>query len=146
MLKSLKTITFATTFLAAGIVHAEDNEKLLTILTAPEPQTQLMAMILTMNVAQNGMESHILLCGPAADIALKEAPETATAPQPPKDMSPQALMKTIMEKTGTTVEVCAIYLPGKGADASILIDGVTAAEPDAMGAMIAEPETKVMSF
>lgn len=49
---------------------------------------------------------------PGGDIALKDAP--ATAPQPPRDMSPQGLMQKIME-AGATVEVCAIYLPGAGA-------------------------------
>jgi hypothetical protein len=37
-------------------------------------------------------------------------------------------------------------LPGKGADASVLLDGVTAAAPDAMGAAIVGDDTTVMSF
>lgn len=146
MLKSMKILTLAAVVAVAGSAQAEDTGKLLTILTAPEPQTQLMAMVLTMNAAKAGAGSHILLCGPAADIALKDAPESATAPQPPKAMSPQGLMKILMDKTGTTVEVCAIYLPGKGADASILIDGVTAAKPGEMAARIIAPGTQVMSF
>ena len=125
---------------------ADEAQKLITILTAPEPQTQLMAMVLTMNAVAAGAEARILLCGPAADIALKAAPETATAGQPPKGASPQGLMKMLMEKNAVKVEVCAIYLPGMGADASVLIDGVTAAAPDAMGAAIVAEDTQVMSF
>ncbi|GGH56179.1 hypothetical protein GCM10011341_24410 [Frigidibacter albus] len=125
---------------------ADEAQKLITILTAPEPQTQLMAMVLTMNAVAAGAEARILLCGPAGDIALKEAPDTATAGQPPKGASPQGLMKMLMEKNGVQVEVCAIYLPGKGADASVLMDGVTAAAPDAMGAAIVAEDTQVMSF
>lgn len=146
MLKSLKMLTLSAALAFAGSAQADEAKKLVTIVTAPEAQTQLMAMVLTMNAAKAGAKAHILLCGPAADIALKEAPESATAPQPPKKMSPQGLMKILMEKTGTTVEVCAIYLPGKGADASILIDGVTAAKPGAMGARVVAPNTQVMSF
>ena len=146
MLNSLKALTLAALVATTGMAHAEDDKKLVTILTAAEPQTQLMAMVLTMNAAKAGAKSHILLCGPAADIALKDAPESATAPQPPKAMSPQGLMKTIMEKTGTTVEVCAIYLPGKGVDASVLIEGVTPAKPGEMGARVVAPDTQVMSF
>ncbi len=146
MLKSLKTLTIAAIIATTGMAHAGEGKKLVTILTAAEPQTQLMAMVLTMNAAKAGAKSHILLCGPAADIALKDAPGTATAPQPPKAMSPQGLMKIIMEKTGTTVEVCAIYLPGKGVDASVLIEGVTPAKPGVMGARIVAPDTQVMSF
>lgn len=136
---------------ALGVVmaipaSAEDAPKLITILTAPEPQTQLMAMVLTMNAVAKGADARILLCGPAGDIALKEAPPSATAGQPPKDASPQGLLKAMIEKNGVKAEVCAIYLPGMGADASVLIDGVTAAAPDAMGEAIIAANTQVMSF
>ena len=124
----------------------EGPKKLVTVLTAPDAQTQLMAMVLTMNAVQQGAQAQVLLCGPAGDLALKDAPETATAPQKPKGMSPQGLMKIIMEKTDTKVEVCAIYLPNKGVDASAMIDGVGAAKPPAMAADIIADDTTVMSF
>lgn len=130
----------------ATTAQADEPNKLLTILTAPEPQTQLMAMVLTMNAIAAGAEAEMMLCGPAGDIALKDAPESATAGQPPKNASPQGLMKMMIEKSGLTVKVCAIYLPGKGADASVLLDGVTAAAPDAMGASIVADDTAVLSF
>lgn len=135
--------------LALGVAttaRAEDPNKLITILTAAEPQTQLMAMVLTMNAIAAGAEAEMLLCGPAGDIALKDAPASATAGQAPKGASPQGLMKMMMEKQNLKVQVCAIYLPGKEADASVLVEGVTAAAPDAMGAAIVAPGTSVMSF
>jgi len=130
----------------ATTAHAQDANKLVTILTAPEPQTQLMAMVLTMNAIAAGAEAEMLLCGPAGDIALQDAPETATAGQPPRDASPQGLMQMMMANQGLKVQVCAIYLPGRGEDASVLVEGVTAAAPDAMGAAIVAPGTTVMSF
>lgn len=130
----------------ATTAQAESPNKLITILTAPEPQTQLMAMVLTMNEIAAGAQAEMLLCGPAGDIALQDAPASATAGQPPKDASPQGLMKMMMAQKGLKVQVCAIYLPGKGADASILLEGVTAAAPDAMGAAIIADDTTVMSF
>lgn len=141
----------AATALALGLAlgtaaQAEGPNKLVTILTAPEPQTQLMAMVLTMNAIAAGAEAEMLLCGPAGDIALKDAPASATAGQPPRDASPQSLMKMMMEKNGLKVQVCAIYLPGKAADASILLDGVTPAAPDAMGAAIVAPGTSLLTF
>ena len=141
--------TLAASALALGIAtaaHADDPNKLITILTAPEPQTQLMAMVLTMNAMAAGAEAEVLLCGPAGDIALKDAPAEATVGLPPKNVSPQGLMTMLMAKKGLKVQVCAIYLPGKAADASVLIDGVTAAAPDAMGAAIVADDTTVMSF
>lgn len=139
-------IALGTALTVASTAHAEGPNRLITILTAPEPQTQLMAMVLTMNAVAAGAEAEILLCGPAGDIALKDAPASATAGQPPRDASPQGLMKMMMEKSGVKVQVCAIYLPGKAADASVLVDGVTAAAPDAMGAAIVASDTTVMSF
>ena len=130
----------------ATTAQAEDPNKLITILTAPEPQTQLMAMVLTMNAIAAGAQAEMLLCGPAGDIALQDAPASATAGQSPKDASPQGLMKMMMAQKGLKVQVCAIYLPGKGTDASVLLDGVTAAAPDAMGAAIVAEDTTVMSF
>ncbi|MFN3970144.1 MAG: hypothetical protein ACK4GO_05560 [Gemmobacter sp.] len=136
----------ALSLAAALPAAAEGHRNLVTILTAPEPQTQLMAMVLTLNAVQQGATAQILLCGPAGDIGLKDAPATATAGQPPRDASPQGLMRMMMTQHNVKVEVCAIYLPGKGADASVLVDGVTAAAPDAMSRAIMADDTTVMSF
>lgn len=144
MLRSLIAAAIAAMALT-GNALAEEKPGLVTILTAPEPQTQLMSMVLTMQSIQQGASAHILLCGPAGDLALKDAPATATAPQKPRDMSPQGLMTKVME-AGATVEVCAIYLPNKGVGPEALIDGVTAAKPPAMAARLLAPNTRIMSF
>ena len=115
------------------------------MLTAPEPQTQLMSMVLTMQSMKQGAAAHVLLCGPAGDLALKDAPASATAPQKPKGMSPQGLMQKIMAQ-GATVEVCAIYLPNKGVAADALLDGIGVAKPPAMAAKLIAPNARVMSF
>lgn len=146
MRKYLAGLIVAAGCVAATTAVAEEKvSSLLTILTAPEPQTQLMAMVLSMQSLQKGVQPHILLCGPAGDIALKAAPEGATAPQKPKDMSPQGLMKMIMAKGGK-VEVCAIYLPNNGIGADALIDGVTSAAPPAIADRLLAENTRVMSF
>lgn len=144
----MKKLAIAALALGMGLgsAHADQPNRLITILTAPDAQTQLMAMVLTMNAIGAGAEAEMLLCGPAGDIALRNAPESATAGQPPRGASPQGLMTAMMQNSGLKVQVCAIYLPGMGADASVLIDGVTPAAPDAMGAAIVAPGTTVMSF
>lgn len=125
--------------------YADERPDLVTVLTAPEPQTQLMSMVLTMEALKQGSKAHVLLCGPAGDMALKDAPESVTAPQKPKGMSPQSLMKMIIAK-GASVEVCAIYLPNKGVAPDALIDGVTPAKPPAMARRLLAPDTRIMSF
>lgn len=145
-MKKLLLAALAAAGLAGPAAAQDQPETLVTILTAPEPQTQLMAMVLAMQAAQQGVAPHVLLCGPAGDLALKDAPESATAPQPPRGISPQGLMMQIAGLPGAKVEVCAIYLPGMDADASVLMDGVTVAQPPAMaGAMIA-PGARIASY
>ena len=132
--------------LAATATAQEAPETLVTVLTAPEPQTQLMAMVLAMQAAEQGVTQHILLCGPAGDLALSDAPASATAGQPPRDMSPQGLMQAIMETPGAKVEVCAIYLPGRGEGPEVLLDGIGVANPGEMAAAIVAPDARVMSY
>jgi len=145
MLKSLLSLFICAAMASAVAAKADDKPDLVTIVTSPEPQTQLMSMVLTMQAIQQGSKAHVLLCGPGGDLALKDAPKTATAPQKPKGMSPQGLMRKIME-TGATVQVCAIYLPNKGVDADALIEGVSAAKPPAMAGRLLADNTRIMSF
>lgn len=141
----LAAASFATATAFATASIADEAPALVTVVTSENAQTQLMAMVLTAQAMEQGTETRILLCGPGGDIALTDAPETATAAQPPRDMSPQGMLQMLMAG-GATVEVCAIYLPGMGADDSVLIDGVGVAQPPAMaGAMLAEGTT-VWSF
>ncbi|MFG6511765.1 hypothetical protein ACGYKB_11105 [Sulfitobacter sp. 916] len=129
----------------AGAVQAQEAPDLLTVLASGDAQTQLMGMVLTMQAVQQGAEAQIMLCGPAGDLALKDAPASATDPQKPRGMSPQGLMQQIME-TGTQVEVCAIYLPNKGAGPEVLLDGINPADPTAIAARLLTPNVRILSF
>lgn len=144
MRKTLTATLLALTALAAPAL-AEEKPNLVTILTSDEPQTQLMSMVLTMQALQQGSKTYTLLCGAGGDLALKDAPDSATAGQPPRGMSPQALMQKIMAQGGT-VEVCALYLPGKGVGAGAMLDGIGMAKPPAMAARLLADDTRVMSF
>lgn len=146
MKKLILSAALATFAASTAFASSEAEEKLVTVVTSPDAQTQLMAMVLTMQAAQQGADTHIMLCGPAGDLALKDAPASATAGQPPRDMSPQGLMQMIRQKTGATVEVCAIYLPGKGADQSVLLDGIGVAKPEEMARRLMDEDTRVLSY
>lgn len=130
------------TFGCSGPTHAD---RLVTVVTSPDPQTQLMAMVLTMQALRQGATVDILLCGPGGDLALATPPTSATAPQPPRDMSPQGLMQSIMD-AGARVSVCAIYLPSRGESQEVLLEAVEVAAPDAMAATMMAPEVRVWSF
>lgn len=146
-------LTAVATFLAVSSASAEETRyikvakpSLLVIVTSDDAQVQLMSMVLTMQSAKQGAETNVLLCGVAGDMALRDAPSSVTTGQPPMNMSAQGLMKTVMEKTKTKVEVCAIYLPGKGLDKSALIDGVAVADPAAIAKLMVDKDTKIASF
>ena len=149
MPKTLTALALAAAALLAqplaGPAAASEKPALVAIMTAPEPQTQLMGMVLSMESLQQGASVHILLCGPAGDLALSDPPASATAPQKPRDMSPQGLMQQIMAKGGT-VEVCAIYLPNKGLGPEALLEGVGMAKPPEMAARLLAEDTRIMSF
>ena len=130
---------------ALATAAAASGDRLVTVVTSADPQTQLMAMVLTMQAVQQGAETHILLCGPGGDLGLAEPPASATAPQPPRDLSPQGLMKAIMQQ-GATVEVCAIYLPGRGAGREALLAGVGVANPPDMARAMMDDDARVWSF
>ena len=144
MLKTVLKAATAAAFLASPAL-AEMEEKLVTVVTSENPQTQLMSMVLTMQALEKGADVRILLCGPGGDIALDDAPESATAGQPPRDMSPQGLLKAAIAN-GATAEVCAIYLPGRGAGPEVLMEGVGVAQPPAMADALLDDGAAVWSF
>ncbi len=140
----MKSIVLAAAF-AATAAGAAAEQQLVTVVTSAEPQTQLMAMVLTMQAVEQGAQVRILLCGPGGDMGLADAPAAATAPQPPRSMSPQGLMTAIMAR-GATVEVCAIYLPGRGMGPEALLEGVGVAQPPEMAGAMLAPDARIWSF
>lgn len=135
----------ALALMVAGPAFADGDRGLVTIVATDQPQTQLMAMVLTMQSVKQGAKAHVLLCGPGGDLALKDAPASATAAQKPKGMSPQGLMQKIMQ-AGASVEVCAIYLPNKGVPATALIEGVGVAKPPAMASRLLAEDVRLLTF
>lgn len=124
--------------------HTEDRP-LLVIITSPDSETQLMALVLTNSARAKGESPRLLLCSAGADIALSDPPARALAPLQPKGASPQSLLKKLISD-GVPVDVCAIYLPNRSFGPEALIAGVGVATPDAMGEFIAQPSAKIMSF
>jgi predicted peroxiredoxin len=112
------------------------------VVTSPEPQTQLMAMVLSTQAVMKNKHVHILLCGPGGDLALKGGKEVTLKP---KNVSPQMLLKGLIKK-GVPVQVCALYLPNADKTPADLIDGVTPARPPAIAGALLEPGIKLFTF
>ncbi len=128
----------------ASLAVAADDSKpnLLVVVTSAEPQTQGMAMVLSMQSVKQGATVQILLCGPGGDLALKGAPQTTLKP---KNVTPQAMLGMVMGM-GVTTEVCALYLPNNGKTTGDLMDGVGVAKPPAIASALLAPNTRLFTF
>ncbi len=118
------------------------SKSLMTIVTSPNPQTQLMAMVLSVKSMMKGSKIDILLCGPAGDIATKGNKEVILKP---KNVSAQMLLKKMIKK-GMSVKVCPLYLPNIGKTKADLIKGVSVANPGKMADILLEDNRVVLTY
>ncbi|NIA67858.1 hypothetical protein HBA54_04570 [Pelagibius litoralis] len=131
-----------TAFGAGMAAASEEQPSLFVVVTSPEPQTQGMAMVLSIQALKQGAEVQMLLCGPGGDIALKDAPQTVLKP---RDVTPQGMLTTLIDM-GVKPQVCAIYLPNEGKSPADLIAGVGVAKPPAIAAALLAEDTKLFTF
>ncbi|MCG8359048.1 MAG: hypothetical protein MI920_26075 [Kiloniellales bacterium] len=135
----------ALTCLAAlglGPAVAAEKPNLFVVVTSPEPQTQGMAMVLSIQALQQGARVDMLLCGPGGDIALKDAPQTVLKP---RGVTPQGMLTKLIGM-GLKPQVCALYLPNNGMAPEDLIEGVGVAKPPAIAATILAEDTRLFTF
>lgn len=123
----------------------ERTGPMLTVLTSSDPETQLMALVLTRAAHAQGGHPRILLCSAAGDLALRTPPAEALAPLQPKGASPAVALRQLMAE-GIKVEVCAIYLPNRPFGPDALEDGVGVANPAEIAGVFAADKATVLSF
>lgn len=147
MNKALASILIAVAALgsAAHVSAAVKPERMLVILTSPETETQAMALVLANQAAKAGTPVHLLLCGPAGDIALDNPPEAASRTITPKGMSVLSLLGALKAK-GAKVDVCAIYLPNRKLGAEALADGIGVARPPEIAAEMVAADVRLATY
>lgn len=131
--------------LAPAATAADTKANMLVILTSPETETQAMALVLANQAAKDGAALHLMLCGPAGDIALKTPPAQAAKVVTPKGMSVLSLLKGLKAKGGK-VDVCAIYLPNRKLGPDALADGIGVAKPPVIAAEMIDAGTRLATF
>lgn len=124
---------------------SDDVEKLFVILTSPDTETQAMALVQSNQSARLGTPVHLMLCGPAGNIALKDTPAEAKKVITPKGMTVASLLEALKKK-GAEVDVCAIYLPNRKLKADALGSGVGVARPPAIAAEMVAEGTRLATF
>lgn len=130
---------------AQDAAPSPETAPVLTVLTREDPQTQLMALILTRASARQGVPVRVLLCDKAGDLALAQPHEAATRPLAPRNMSPHSLLENLIDD-GVTVQVCAIYLPNSPHTAEDLHSGIGVATPPEIATIMADPRTRFFTF
>lgn len=119
--------------------------RLLTNITSPDPEIQMMSLVLTRAAQTNGMSPRLMLCGPAGELALKTPPGPALTTFPPSGRSPDDLLSGLIA-SGATVEVCALFLPTRNLTEEALREGVGVATPASIAEDFSAPDTRVISF
>lgn len=129
----------AFTALSATAVQAEE---LFVNIHSGNAMAQGAGLVLAGQALEQKAAVRVLLCDAAADIALvgKEMPTLK-----PRNVTPQQRLQGVI-KAGAKVEVCALYLPNSGKQASDLIPGVTPAKPADVAAHLLKPGVNTLAF
>ncbi|NBD20711.1 hypothetical protein GTZ97_08525 [Aquabacterium fontiphilum] len=99
-------------------------------------------LVLASQALEQKAQVRVLLCDAAADIAVRNA----TMPTlQPRNVTPQQMLMGLIQ-AGAKVEVCALYLPNAGKQASDLVPGVTPAKPAEVAAHVLKPGVQILSF
>lgn len=141
MKKFLSVVTLGL-FLFSSNAFAEDNKGLNVVLTANDAQTQMMAMVLSMMTIKQKKAVNITLCSSAGDLAVKGKESSLLKP---KNKSPKMLLQGLI-KSGAKVEVCPLYLPNANLDKSVLLDGITVANPQNVAKQLLNSDFTTLSY
>lgn len=132
-------------FIAAAVLtvsmSAQASELFLSI-NSGSAMTQAAGLVLASQAIEQKAGVRVLLCDAGGDIALvgKETPAMK-----PRNITVQQMLQGLI-KAGAKVEVCALYLPNTGRQASDLIPGVTPAKPADVAAYLLKPEVQTLGF
>ncbi|SEL06551.1 hypothetical protein [Halomonas daqiaonensis] len=98
---------------------------------------------------QQGTDLHILLCDAAGDLAVDGYASAEAINTPPSNpagqVKPEGVLSMLMSN-GTSVDVCAIYLPSSDLGEDNLREEVGVAAPGPMAEMMRDPSIPVYNF
>lgn len=136
-----KSFPIAVALLCAAAAAAQADELFVSIHSA-SPMAQGAGLVLAGQALEQKAAVRVLLCDAADDIAVtgKDMPALK-----PRNVTPQQMLQGLL-KAGATVEVCALYLPNTGRQASDLLAGVTPARPAEVAAHLLKPGVHTLAF
>jgi len=122
--------------------HNDSSESLFVVLTSGDAETQMMAMVLATQSANQDVNIRVLLCSEAGELAIRglESPEFA-----PANRSPKQLLNGLIGR-GVTVEVCGIFLPNRDYTEEDLMEGVGVAAPPEVAEFMKREGVRYFTF
>jgi hypothetical protein len=135
-----KSLVIGLSLLSGAL--AVQAEELFVNIHSGQAMAQGAGLVLAGQALEQKAAVRVLLCDAAGDIALagKEMPTLK-----PRNVTPQQMLQGLI-KAGAKVEVCALYLPNTGKQASELIPGVTPAKPAEVAAHLLKPGVHTLAF
>jgi predicted peroxiredoxin len=144
--KFLLVSTLVGALLAPSSLLASDTKGLNVLITSADAQTQMMGMVLsTSTIKDHGKAVNITLCGAAGNLALKDFKAGEVKRPDGKVVNPKAALGGLI-KAGASVQVCPLFLPTAGLEASALSEGISIAKPPIVAKGLLDEDYKNISF
>jgi len=146
MKKLITTLSLASVLMMPNILNAQQAKGLNVLINSENPQTQTMAMVLSMmTIKKHKKQVNIVLCGKAGDLADKNIKGTPI--KRPNGKAPSAKQNLqMLIKMGASVKVCPLYLPNANKDKSVLLDGISVAKPPVVAGKLLDQEFQNITF
>ena len=146
MKKLITTLSLASVLMIPNILNAQQAKGLNVLINSENPQTQTMAMVLSMmTIKKHKKQVNIVLCGKAGDLADKNIKGTPI--KRPNGKAPSAKQNLqMLIKMGASVKVCPLYLPNANKDKSVLLDGISVAKPPVVAGKLLDQEFQNITF
>jgi len=139
----ISSVLLASSLFISSTSFADQGKGLNVLITAPERQSQMMALVLSIQtVKKHGKEVNMVLCSSAGDLALKD---TKTEVIKGPDKSPTQMLKALI-KLGGSVTICPLYLPNAGKTKEDLIEGITIAKPPVVAGRLLDTDYTNLSY
>ncbi len=146
MKKIIATMALIATLVAPSILSADKANGLNVLINSGDPQTQAMAMVLSlMTISKHNKKVNIVLCGAAGDLADKNIKGVPVKRPNGKAPSAKQHLKLLIKK-GAKVQVCPLYLPNAKKDRSILLKGITIAKPPVVAGKLLNKNFQNLTF
>jgi predicted peroxiredoxin len=141
-MKLITLLLLILTPMAALSNNNDSSENLFVILTSGDAETQMMAMVLATQSANQDVPIRVLLCSEAGELAVRgaDSPEFA-----PANRSPRQLLNGLIDR-GIIVEVCGIFLPNRDYTEEDLMEGIGVASPPEVAEFMKREGVRYFTF